>query len=243
MSPIGSLQTNGKVDNKLKGRLRQALVTTPSDKRRFIPCRQLENICHEQTIAQELAKAFPKSDDSFHQSRASLICHGQTRDLSITSQPCLKIFVILVLLGHASLIESFVQHRLCDRDLPFFSTPDLTGLYSHRHKPESSLTFPDEDDQYEIIENFLEKQWAVLVPSFGAPEAGYMRCNVYEFHEKTILPIQEISKKKYPGGFGLVEKVKIHKEHNGFVSHRYWHEHISSFNFAKQSLRITNTLL
>ncbi|KAL7957621.1 kinase-like domain-containing protein [Trichoderma compactum] len=221
MSPNEAPQTNGKTHKSLKARLRQALVTNPGDNRRFIPCQQLESICHEQTVTQELAKAFPESDDSFYQSRASLICYGQTQDLSITSQPCLKIFAILVLLGNASLIESFVQHRLCDRDLPFYSTPDLTGLYSHRHKPESSLTFPDVDDQYGIIEVFLEKQWAVLIPSFEAPEAGNMRCNVYQLHDKTILPIQEVSKKKYPGGFGLVERVKIHREHNGF-NHDYF---------------------
>ncbi|KAL7905497.1 kinase-like domain-containing protein [Trichoderma velutinum] len=221
MSPTRSSQTNGKAHKSLKVRLRQAFVTNPCDNRRFIPCRLLEEICDEQTVAQELSEAFPESDDSFHQSRASLICHGHAQDLLITSQPCLKIFAILVLLGNAGLIQSFLQHRLCDRDLPFFSTPDLIGLYSHRHKPGSSLTFPDEDDQYGIIEDFLEKQWSVLVPSFKAPEPGYMRCNVYELHDKTILPIQEVSKKKYPGGFGLVEKVKIHREHNGF-NHEYF---------------------
>lgn len=218
MSLNGDPQTNGTAHESLKVCLRKAIVINPCDKRRFIPCQQLKNICHEQTVVQELSKAFPKADDSFHRSLASLICNGQTQDLSITSQLCLKIFAILVLLGNTSLIESFVQHRLCDRDLPFFGTPDLTGLYSHRHKPGSSLTFPDVDDQYEIIDAFLEKQWAVLIPSFEAPEAANMRCNVYKLHDKTILPIQEVSKKKYPGGFGLVEKVKIHKEHNGFVS-------------------------
>lgn len=221
MPAPGRPQTNGKAHKSLKVRLRQAIVTNPCDNRRFIPCQQLESICHEQTVAQELAKAFPESDDSFHQSRASLICHGQNQDSTITSQPCLKIFAILVLLGNSSLIESFVLHRLCDRDLPFFSNPDLTRLYSHRPNSGSGLAFPDEEDQYQVIEEFLEKQWSVLVPSFEAPEAGNKRCNVYKLHDKTILPIQEVSKKKYPGGFGLVEKVKIHREHNGF-DHEYF---------------------
>ncbi|KAJ4854267.1 protein kinase domain-containing protein [Trichoderma breve] len=168
MPAPGGPQTNGKAHKSLKVRLRQAIVTNPCDNRRFIPCQQLENICHEQTVAQELAKAFPE-------------------------------------------------------DLPFSSNPDLTRLYSHRPNSGSGLTFPNEEDQYEVIEDFLEKQWSVLVPSFEAPEAGNKRCNVYKLHDKTILPIQEVSKKKYPGGFGLVEKVKIHKEHNGFPqNHEYF---------------------
>lgn len=236
-------QLNSKTHNNLEVRLREAFVYNPSDNRRFIPCRQLENICNEQVVALELSRAFPKSDDRFLQSRASLICHGQTQDLSIISQPCVKIFVILVLMGKTALIELFLEHLLCDRDLPFFSTSDLKKLYSHQNNSASSLIFPAEVDRYEFIEDFLEKQWSVLIPSFEAPEAVNIRCNVYELHGKTILPIQEVSKKKYPGGFGLVEKVKIHREHNGFVSSFYWREHISSFSFAKQSLRITNTLL
>lgn len=242
MSLTEGPQTNGTAHQSLKVRLREAFETNPCDNRRFIPCRLLESICHEQTVAQELSKAFPKSDDSFHQSRASLICHGHTQDTSITSQPCIKIFVILVLLGNTALIELFLKHPLCDRDLPFFSTPDLKKLYSHRNNAASSLILPDEIDRYEFIEAFLEKQWSVLIPSFEAPRAGNMRCNVYKLHDKTILPIQEVSLKKYPGGFGLVEKVKIHKDHNGFVSSLIG-MNIYPASALLKSLRITTTLL
>lgn len=243
MSLIQGAQTNGTAAQSMKDRLREAFVTNPSDNRRFIPCRQLEEICDQQTVAQELCETFPGSDVSFYQSRASMICHGQTQDSSITSQPCVKIFVILVLSGKTALIELFLKHPLCDRDLPFCSTPDFKNLYSHRNDPASSLIFPNGVDRYEIIDAFLEKQWSVLIPSFEAPKAGNMRCNVYELHDKTILPIQKVSKKKYPGGFGLVEKVKIHREHNGFVSSLLLVRVYPSSSLAKHSLRITNILL
>lgn len=217
MSTIHPIGTTGS-SNKLITPLRQAFVTNPCDKRRFIPCQKLEELCDEQSVEKELAKAFPDNDASSIQRLTRWIYHGQAQDTSITSQPCRKIFAILVLLNKVGLIKSFLEHPLCDNDLPLSSTPEFTWLSSRRKEHRNHLYFPDEDDGYAIAENFIEKQWSVLVPTFNAPTSGRMRCNVYEFDEKTILPIERISKKKYPGGFGLVEKVKIHREHNGFVS-------------------------
>lgn len=199
-------------------RLRKAYVLNPCDNRLFIPRLKLEEICDKQAVAQELARVFPDRDRSSTQRHASLIYDGRCQDTSITTGPCLKIFVILVLLKKVKLIESFLKHSFCDDDLPFTSTTNFSALCSRRNGSTTYLKFPGEDDPYDIIKHFVENQWSVLAPSFNAPKAGPMRCNVYEFPEKTILPVEHISKKKYPGGFGLVEKVKIHKEHNGFVS-------------------------
>ncbi|KAL7783243.1 kinase-like domain-containing protein [Trichoderma ceciliae] len=203
--------------SSLKKKLRKALVPNPCDRgRRFMPCRQLETICNVQTVAKELARTFPQQDHDSCQKRASLICHGQAQDTSVIYKPCLKIFAILVLLRKVNMIESFQKHPLCDDDLPFFSTSDFTKLWSHKKGREDYLEFPDEDEYDDAIEGFIDKQWSFLAPSFDAPTTGSMRCNVYEFDEKTILPIESVSKKKYPGGFGLVEKVKLHDEHNSF---------------------------
>ncbi|KAH0499601.1 hypothetical protein TgHK011_006781 [Trichoderma gracile] len=150
-----------------------------------------------------------------------LICHGQAQDRSSILQPSIRIFTILVLLGQARLIETFLQHQFCDDDLPLLSTPRFTALYSSRHQHAPYLSFPDEDDPYRIIKSFFHDQWSVLAPFFAPPTAGDTRCDVHDLHAHAILPIEEISKKQYPGGFGLVEKVKIHRDHNGF-RHEYF---------------------
>ncbi|KAL7808601.1 kinase-like protein [Trichoderma gracile] len=205
---------------RLIARLRQAFVINPGDNdRQFIPCGKLRELCNEQSVTQELAGVYP--DAALCQQRARLICHGQAQDRSNIPRPSLRIFTILVLLGQARLIETFLQHQFCDDDLPLLSTPRFTALYSSRHQHAPSLSFPDEDDPYHIIKSFFHDQWSVLAPFFAPPAGGDTRCDVHDLHTHAILPIEEISKKQYPGGFGLVEKVKIHRDHNGF-RHEYF---------------------
>ncbi|QYT03052.1 Cyclin C-dependent kinase CDK8 [Trichoderma simmonsii] len=137
------------------------------------------------------------------------------------SQPCYKIFAVLVLIGQVRLIESFLSHPLCDNDLPLSSTQDFKAMWSSKRDHENYVKLPDDTDHYRVIKNFTDEQWSVLAPCFDTHTTENMRCRVYEFHENAILPIQEVSKKKYNGGFALVEKIKIHREHNGF-DHEYF---------------------
>jgi hypothetical protein len=207
---------------RLKTRLREALVSSAYRRdMRFIPCGQLEKLCDIETVEKELRRSLPESDSGSYKKRASLICHGLVQGTSIVLKPCFKIFVILVLLSKVKLIETFQKYSLCDDDLPFSYTTDFKKLWSHRKEPKNPkniLEFPGEVEVDEFIENFARTQWSVLVPSFEAPTKGSMRCNVYTFEERTILPIINVAKKTYPGGFGLVEKVELHDDHNGFVS-------------------------
>lgn len=214
---------NGGNPLTLIARLRQASVINTSDRnRKFIPCGKLRELCNEQAVSQELVRAFPEHDAAFCQLRAMWICHGQAQEGFIVPEPCIRIFAILVLLGQVKLIYTFLQHELCDKDLPFFNTPDYTALYSSQHQQAAELSFANEDDPYSIIEQFVEKQWSVLAPSFTPSAAGDTRCEVHDLHAHAILPIEKISKKPYPGGFGLVQKVKIHRDHHGFK-----HEHFA----------------
>ncbi|KAL6859299.1 kinase-like protein [Trichoderma novae-zelandiae] len=207
---------------RLISRLRREFVTNPGDNNReFIPSRQLDHLCDEQTVADELARAFREQDAAFCLERARRICTGQAQGKSNTPRPSIRIFAIVVLLRQVRLIDTFLQHGVCDNDLPLSSTPKFTALYSPSHQGAVHLSFSDEDDPYSIIKDFCNHQWSVLAPSFIPPTAGAMRCEVHDLHPNTILPIVDISTKQYPGGFGLVQKVKIHRHHNGF-RHEYF---------------------
>ncbi|KAL6906593.1 kinase-like protein [Trichoderma evansii] len=200
----------------LKKVLREALVNyAHDDQKRFIPCRQLETICDTDAIAKELKKLFPENDINSLETRASLIYNGQIQNGSIISKKCFKIFAILVLMGKARFIDYFQRQSLCDDDLPFFCTSNFRQMWPHKKEQKDHPKFPNEVDD-EFIEDFVRWQWSVLVPSFEAPQTESIRCNFYTFDEKIILPIIHISDYKHQGGFGLVEKVQLHEEHNGF---------------------------
>ncbi|KAL7946865.1 kinase-like domain-containing protein [Trichoderma barbatum] len=202
--------------DELIDNLRDAYVTNPRGGRRFVPGQKLKELCNNQAVAKELARVFPQNDPSTNERLASSICYTQALDTSIIPQPCLKIFAILVLLKQVGLIELFLESQLCDDDLPFSSSPGFKELWARQEESRIYFNFPPGCDVYGIIEGFVEKQWQFLAPHFEAPTTEGMRFNVYEFPEKTIFPIDYISEKKYSGGFGLVEKIKIHSEHNGF---------------------------
>ncbi|EHK19916.1 uncharacterized protein TRIVIDRAFT_47121 [Trichoderma virens Gv29-8] len=208
--------TNGNTSNSLIKLLRDACVINPRDKKSFIPHRQLEKICNKQAVTHALATAFPEKDASFHEDCALEICHGKAPASSNGTRSCLKIFAILVLLKEVRLIKSFLDHPLCDNDLPLFSTDRFTELWSPREDPISPVKLPDEADHYAIIKGFIDQQWSVLAPRFSLPTDKTKRCEVYELHENHILPIEWISDRKFSGGFGLVEKVRIHSEHHNF---------------------------
>lgn len=230
----------------LKQNLRMALVTSQyRGSGRFIPHLQRQRICNIEAVQRELQRLFPKSDSESNRKSALLICQGQSQNTPIASKPCLNIFAILVLLGKAHLIKSFQDHPLCDDDLPLYSSSDFTKLWSSKKGGDHYLEFPN-DGHDEFIEDFIRQQWSVLAPSFDAPTAEHIRCNFYTFEEKTILPIVHVSEKSYHGGFGTVEQVQIHDEHNGFVSLIvlfYQFEYALPFIFINQSHRNTKSLL
>lgn len=161
-------------------------------------------------------------DESTIQNESTVYQQATTKNGTVVqpknSHPCHKIFAILVLIDQVRLIESFLDHPLCDNDLPLSSTQDFKALWSPKVNPMGHVKLPDGYDHYDIIKRFTDEQWSVLAPCFDAHITENMRCKVYEFHENEILPIEEVSKTIYLGGFGMVEKVKIHREHNGFVS-------------------------
>ncbi|KAL7892659.1 hypothetical protein HDV64DRAFT_166552 [Trichoderma sp. TUCIM 5745] len=212
----------------LRKLLRASLVTCEHNRtgeKRFIPRRQLAIICNMKAVVQELKKAFPGSDPGFCEQLASLICHGQPQSSISTHKPCLKIFAILVLINEAGLIGFFQERSLCDDDLPFHSTPDFEKMWPNEKGEGDYLQFSDEVDD-EFVENFVRVQWQLLAPSFERPKSSSLRCNFYEFDDKTILPITNVSQNKHTGGFGVVERVQLHEEH-----HEFEHSHFALKTF------------
>ncbi|KAL7935691.1 kinase-like domain-containing protein [Trichoderma chlorosporum] len=202
-----TFNTNGGAYKSVTDRLRAAYVPDSHDdnNKKFIPRQQLEEICDKQSVKTALIAAFPQKDITFYEKLSSAICHR-----------CRKIFAILALMNRIGLIEAFLEHPFCDNDLPLRSTAHFDVLRSDTEGLDPFSNLPDGYDSYEIFETFIDKQWHVLIPCFNAPTVANTPFNVYDLPENTILPIENTSIKQYPGGFGIVKKVKIHKEHNDF---------------------------
>ncbi|KAF3062930.1 hypothetical protein CFAM422_010371 [Trichoderma lentiforme] len=191
-------------------------------------------ICHGRDCIppSDITKASHTAIDALNESGKPTIPNGSTltqqattKDGTVvspkTSQSCYRIFAILVLIGHVRLIETFLDHPLSDKDLPLSSTPHFEALWSPKINPVSHVQAPREYENGNWIEMFIYQQWSVLAPYFEPNTTGDPQCKVYEFHQNQILPIEEVSKKQYRGGFGFVKKIKIHSEHHDF-NHEYF---------------------
>ncbi|PTB36715.1 hypothetical protein M441DRAFT_150256 [Trichoderma asperellum CBS 433.97] len=115
-------------------------------------------------------------------------------------------------------------------------------MWSNKTGEKDYIKFPDGIDD-EFIEAFARVQWSVLAPAFESPKSSSLRCNFYEFDDMIILPITNVSDNKHQGGFGLVEKVQLHEEHNGFKHSHFALKTIHSMmpfdlkdNFFRQEL-------
>lgn len=144
--------------------LGNATMVDLEDSRPFIPHEKLLEICNEQAVAKELARVFPENDPNTNERLTRSICHGQIQGPYMTSNSCRKTFSVLVLIEQTRAIELFLHHRFCDDDLPLRNTSDFLVLQSSREGPGSELHIPDAFNQYELINNFIDKQWLVLPP-------------------------------------------------------------------------------
>ncbi|KAM6478484.1 hypothetical protein HDV62DRAFT_394055 [Trichoderma sp. SZMC 28011] len=152
--------------------LENATMVDLEDSRPFMPHEKLLEICNEQAMAKELARVFPEHDPNTNERLTRSICHGQIQGPYMTSNSCRKTFAILVLIQQVRAIELFLRHQFCDDDLPLRNASDFPVLQSSREGPGNELHIPDGFNQYELINNFIEKQWLVLPPDL---KKGKMR--------------------------------------------------------------------
>ncbi|KAN0092430.1 hypothetical protein V8E51_018277 [Hyaloscypha variabilis] len=111
-------------------------------------------------------------------------------ELQLIHNRYLKVFSILLLLNHGSLIRNFmVDEKLSDSFLPFESRP---------------AQLPND-----LFDAFYEQQW-----SFCATVL-FDQMDV-EFHPRIILPITE-KQKLADGGTSEVYKITLHPEYNGLI--------------------------
>ncbi|KAH8688250.1 kinase-like domain-containing protein [Ilyonectria robusta] len=130
-----------------------------------------------------------------------------------TGKECLKLFTILLLFDHTQCIGEFIKQDLCDTHLPLFKGK------------EGRLTIPTSGGKtvraccrkWRYLEHlFYIYQWRLLVPFFSFNEKGAPKH--YPLHVDTMLPwapLDEAEVFERKGGFGTVERRKMHDNCHG----------------------------
>lgn len=190
----------------LKDRLEYALLPNGiRQQEQFLPAGSLKSICTEVTVYTELSGYF---DAEEAKQVTSYICDRR--------KPAKKIFAILALINRIELIETFRNATFIDGDLPLAKNIEESELRSRWPDDQRTVLLTRSLRDIKAIRDFNLKQWCVNIPFF---ERGVDQTyGDLVFDSDTIMPWESAGHSIVTGGYGFVQKVKIHKDHHSFVS-------------------------
>jgi hypothetical protein len=140
------------------------------------------------------------------------------------AQTYLKTFTLLVLFERVDEIQNFIDEGVSDQSLPVrrhqATTPGRVNL-CHKDRPDQHLECFRKWKTHER-EDFLARQWRLLVPYFDLEDDK--RARNYDLEKESILPwckredrSQSSSQPSgWNGGYAFVSRVKIDPHSHGF---------------------------
>ncbi|KAF5723352.1 serine threonine kinase [Fusarium mundagurra] len=189
----------------LKDRLEYALLPNGiRQQEQFLPAGSLESICTQVTVFTEISRYFDKDEA---RQVTSYICDR--------TKPAKKIFATLVFINRIELIKLFQDTAFFDEDLPLTKNIEESELRSRWAGDHRSVLLTRSLRDIKAIRDFNLKQWCVNIPFF---ERGFDQIYGYlVFDSDTIMPWESAGQNIITGGYGYVQKVKIHKDHHSFT--------------------------
>jgi hypothetical protein len=203
---LGDSGTNAFLSDALKNRLEYALLPNGiNQQEQFLPIGSLHSICNQTAVFTELSRYFDKEQAKQY---TTYVCNRR--------KPAKKIFTILALINRIELIQIFQDAGFFDEDLPLTKNIEESEMRSCCPDDQRSIPLTRSPQNVKTIRKFNLKQWCVHVPSFE-------RCfdRSYEdfvLDSDAIMPWESAGQSIVTGGYGYVQKVKIHKDHHSFVS-------------------------
>ncbi|KAF5253342.1 hypothetical protein FANTH_1754 [Fusarium anthophilum] len=189
----------------LKDRLEYALLPNGiRQQEQFLPSSCLESICTEVSVFTELSGYFDKEEAK---QATSYICDRR--------RPAKKIFAILALINRIELIRPFQNAALFDQDLPLTTNIEESKVRSRWVDDQRSVLLTRSLQDIKAIRDFNLKQWCVNIPFFERG-VGHLSGDLV-LHSDTIIPWESAGHSIITGGYGYVQKVKIHKDHHSFL--------------------------
>lgn len=177
----------------------------------FLPRKSLESICTFDTV---LGVLQPMLHDPDRARRCAEFVCGSPEEPSYDHKTSTReIFAILVLIESVNLILDVQNAGLRDDDLPFRCSEQQAALWSRYSNENNPLEFfPDRWARA----GFYQKQWFIHVP-FIARDEESGKAFEYQFEPGTVMPWTYVSPHTEKGGFGEVQRVKIHPDHHALV--------------------------
>ncbi|KAI0406261.1 kinase-like domain-containing protein [Xylaria palmicola] len=164
---------------------------------KFFPTKLLDAIFNEEVLTRELEKYPENLADGRGLARQILNLQGDGRRY-------LGIFTILKTMRAVKYIRGFIEHGVCDEDLPLVSTEEGEFPLFRRDDLERPLPNILKFDHRQI---FLSRQYQVIVPFFDHKECPR------NFEYEQVLPYYKLklpSGSECYGGYGAVSKVVLH---------------------------------
>ncbi|KAI1881489.1 hypothetical protein JX265_000315 [Neoarthrinium moseri] len=132
-----------------------------------------------------------------------------------------KLFAILIALGKAQKIKSFIKCAIWDKDLPVQQNKYGGQWVCHQDgNDKGDLIYLDFMKKWRLPEQrwFDTYQWWMLSPIFDGLNGKVL---FYPLHNQIVLPFIQEEENEYDfqnGGFGEVRRVKIHPAHHNLSS-------------------------
>lgn len=185
--------------DKLAARLVNSCFDTTA--RKFLPARTAEEFIrpdNQDPIFREL-KLDHTNDD--HQDFVNYIVNEASKLFAIVLDVFEDTAVYFAMQG-------FYENDIDDACLPIF--PDKATVQADNDQHHRSVVFQELNGRFwsaARIDKFYEAQWKVWVPCFSTSEASQ------DLNSRAILPFIMRGSESRRGGFGEVDKVKIHERH------------------------------
>ncbi|KAF5001110.1 hypothetical protein FGRMN_1304 [Fusarium graminum] len=171
--------------------------------KRFLPCGSLMTICYHAAVRQDLIDHGYDEHDA--ESYATYVCE----------KPAREIFTVLVLINYVDFLPKFIDAGMADENLPFSGNDQQTELWYRESRVKRHAEFLSYPKDAEMMREFYNKQWWIHVPFLDWDKKSRKALN-FRFDSGTVLPWTEIGSRDESGGFGTIERVRIHQDHHSF---------------------------
>ncbi|KAF5586040.1 serine threonine kinase [Fusarium pseudocircinatum] len=235
----------------LADRLRLSLVEGADDHQTFLPFLTLSRILTKACIEAHLKKQYGDLASQYADQIGPLyadeadVPKDKPFPVSLGEHTYLRIFAILVMIEKEGEVHRFLQHRVCDGDLPL--TLDIRKNAAFRKGgDEDPLSCFRRFRPYQL-ESFEMLQWRFTTPFFHAPTDNN-RIFYHDFHRRTILPwcrldksevgLERLGRHVARGAYGTIKPIVIDKSSHDFEKVLQGVKSAAKGIFALKTLRL-----
>lgn len=215
--------------NNLADRLRSSSIECADYYQTFLPFLTLSRILNKACIEAHLKKEYGDLASQYADQIGPLYADEADAykempfKMPSGQKTYLRIFAILVMIEKEGKVHEFIQHRVCDDDLPLTLDIRQNAVF-RKEGDENPLGCFRRFRPYQL-ESFEMCQWRFTAPFFHAPRDNIPVFH-HVFHRRTILPWcrlngSEVGLKKFgrhitQGGYSTIQPIKIDKSSHEF---------------------------